>query len=75
MIDVNTINKVDLITILCQDSVDNCPVIPAHVTHVHWGFDDPAKATGTEADIWASFERVRDEIKQKIKQFAETKYE
>ena len=30
--------------------------------NVAWGFDDPAKATGSEEEIFAVFCRVRDEI-------------
>ena len=39
---------------------------------MHWGFDDPAKAQGAEEEKWAFFQRVRDEIEDRIKRFAET---
>jgi len=29
---------------------------------IHPGFDDPAKATGSEEEVFAVFRRVRDEI-------------
>jgi arsenate reductase (thioredoxin) len=32
------------------------------VKRYHWGFDDPAKATGSEEEIFAVFRRMRDEI-------------
>jgi protein-tyrosine-phosphatase len=35
----------------------------------HWGFEDPAKATGTEEEIWAKFREVRDSIKARIELF------
>jgi len=57
---------------LCRDTADNCPVTPSHVKKVHWGFDDPAKAEGTEEEKWAFFQRVRDEIKDRVQQLAET---
>ena len=38
----------------------------------HWGFDDPAKAQGTDEEKWATFQRVRDEIGERIKHFSET---
>jgi protein-tyrosine-phosphatase len=40
-----------------------CPAFPGQVTRYHWGFDDPAHATGTEEEILAEFRRVRDEIR------------
>ena len=39
-----------------------CPIFPGMVKRYHWGFDDPAKATGSEEEVFAVFRRVRDEI-------------
>ena len=38
----------------------------------HWPFDDPAHATGTEAEQLAVFRRVRDEIRAKFEAYADT---
>ncbi|NPC92967.1 arsenate reductase (thioredoxin) [Bacillus sp. WMMC1349] len=73
IIDQNILNNADLVITLCGDAADKCPVTPASVKREHWGFDDPAKAEGTEAEKWAFFQRVRDEIGDRIKRFAETK--
>ncbi|VEF47509.1 arsenate reductase [Bacillus freudenreichii] len=70
MIDTEILNHADLVVTLCGDAADKCPVTPSHVTREHWGFDDPAKAEGTEEEKWAVFQRVRDEISQRIKRFA-----
>lgn len=35
----------------------------------HWGFDDPAKAVGTDEDICHVFQRVRDQIQSRIQTF------
>jgi arsenate reductase (thioredoxin) len=72
VIDPEILNKADLVVTLCGHAADNCPVTPQHVKRVHWGFDDPAKAQGTEEEKWAVFQRVRDEIGERIKRFAET---
>lgn len=71
-IDVDFLNQVTLAVTLCGDAKDRCPVTPAHVKREHWGFDDPAKAEGTDEEVWQVFQRVRDEIGERIKQFAET---
>lgn len=71
MIDRDIINHADLVITLCGDAKDNCPTIPPTVRHEHWGFDDPAKAQGTDEEIWTVFQRVRDEIGEKIKDFGE----
>jgi hypothetical protein len=36
----------------------------------HWPFDDPAKATGTEAEVLACFRRVRDEMRRVFEAYA-----
>ena len=72
IINTEILNQATLAVTLCEDADERCPVTPAHVKREHWGFDDPAKATGTKAEIWGEFERVRDEIGKRIKQFKET---
>jgi arsenate reductase len=63
LIDNKILKQSDLVVTLCSDANENCPVIPPNVKKEHWGFDDPAGKS------WSEFQRVRDEIGQKIKQF------
>lgn len=70
LIDLNLLHNATLVVTLCGDAKDNCPVIPPHVIHEHWGFDDPPKAKGTDMEKWAVFQRVRDEIGAKIEAFS-----
>jgi len=72
IIEMETLNNADLVVTLCGDAADKCPVTPPQVRREHWGFDDPAKAQGTDEEKWAVFQRVRDEIGSRIKKFAET---
>lgn len=72
MIDSNLLNNADLVITLCGDAADKCPTTPPKVMREHWGFDDPAKAQGTDEEKWAVFQRVRDQIGERIKQFAES---
>ncbi|MGA9288835.1 MAG: arsenate reductase (thioredoxin) [Anaerobacillus sp.] len=69
-IDMDLLNRADFVVTLCGDANDKCPMTPAHVKRDHWGFDDPAKAEGTEEEKWTFFQRVRDEIDKRIFQFA-----
>lgn len=71
IIDLDILNHADFVVTLCGDAADKCPMTPPHVRREHWGFEDPAKAQGTEAEKWAFFQRVRDEIGDRIKYFAE----
>lgn len=72
IIDLETLNNADLVVTLCGDAADKCPVTPPFVKREHWGFDDPAKAQGTEEEKWKVFERVRDDIGERIRKFKET---
>lgn len=72
IIDLDILNNATFIVTLCGDAADKCPMTPPKVKRYHWGFEDPAKAEGTEEEKWFVFQRVRDEIGERIKQFAET---
>jgi len=52
----------DLVVTVCDEAVEACPYIPPPARVLHWSFDDPAAATGSEAERLAAFRRVRDEI-------------
>lgn len=71
VIDMNLLNQAYLVVTLCGDAEERCPMTPPQVRREHWGFEDPAKAQGTEAEKWAVFQRVRDGIEKRTKQFAE----
>lgn len=71
-IDPSLLDRADLVVTLCGDAADRCPVTPPHVRREHWGFDDPAKVQGTEAEKLSVFRRVRDEIGKRIRRFAAT---
>jgi arsenate reductase (thioredoxin) len=75
VIDPQLLNRADYIITLCGDAHDKCPILPPHIQRIHWGFADPAKATGTEDEVWDVFRRVRDEIEARIIQFAKEKQE
>ncbi|GGA89787.1 arsenate reductase (thioredoxin) [Ornithinibacillus halotolerans] len=72
IIDNDYLNNATMAVTLCGDASDRCPMTPSHVRREHWGFDDPAKAEGTDEEKWLVFQRVRDEIGERIKRFAET---
>ena len=54
---------------VCDNARETCPVFPAEVETLHWSFDDPAAATGSEEERMVVFRRVRDEIRERIQKF------
>lgn len=56
----------DTVVTLCEDAAENCPVWLGKGKRVHIGFDDPAKALGSDEQVLGEFRRVRDEIAGQI---------
>ena len=54
--------KVATVITVCGNADQACPMFPGQVHRYHWGFDDPAHATGTEEEILQQFRQVRDQI-------------
>lgn len=59
----------DYVITVCDNAKETCPFFPANSELIHWSFDDPAEATGSEEEQLALFRRVRDEILVKLKKF------
>jgi arsenate reductase (thioredoxin) len=57
----------DLVVTVCDNAKESCLVFPGAAAMLHWPFDDPAKATGSDDEKMVEFRRVRDEIQTKIK--------
>lgn len=54
--------KVDTVITVCGNADQACPMFPGQINRYHWGFNDPAHATGTDEKILEEFRSVRDEI-------------
>jgi arsenate reductase len=61
---------VQTVITVCGHADQACPMFPGQVYRHHWGFDDPAYATGTEDEQLAVFRRVRDEISRIFEAYA-----
>lgn len=61
---------VDTVITVCGNADQVCPTFPGQARRHHWGFDDPAHATGTSDEIRAEFRRVRDEIRRVFEAYA-----
>ena len=56
----------DYLVTVCGHADENCPVLPAGIRKEHWPLNDPAKATGLEADVLRVFRESRDDIRQRV---------
>jgi arsenate reductase len=62
--------EVETVITVCGNADQACPMFPGQLNRHHWGFDDPAHATGTEEEQMAVFRRVRDEIRRVFEAYA-----
>jgi arsenate reductase (thioredoxin) len=62
--------EVETVVTVCGNADQACPIFPGQVNRHHWGFDDPAHATGTDEEKLVVFRRVRDEIKRVFQAYA-----
>jgi arsenate reductase (thioredoxin) len=58
----------DYVITVCDRARQACPVFPG-ASPIHWGFDDPAEAAGSPEARLKMFERVRDEILNRLRLF------
>ena len=58
---------------VCDASRERFPVWPFTRNLLHWSLPDPTAMRGTPEELKTSFRRVRDEIRQKVREFASQK--
>ena len=58
--------RFDWVITVCDRAREACPNFPGGDRTLHWGFDDPAEASGSEEERIAVFRRVRDEIRDRL---------
>lgn len=56
----------DLVVTVCDSAAEECPVRLGRGRRVHFGFPDPAKARGSDAEVMDVFRTVRDSIARDI---------
>jgi arsenate reductase (thioredoxin) len=56
----------DYVITVCDDANEACPFFPGAANRLHWSFEDPSKAEGTEEERLAVFRSVRDRIRERL---------
>jgi arsenate reductase (thioredoxin) len=57
----------DYMITVCDDANERCPFVPGASTRLHWAFEDPSRAGGSDAERLAVFRRVRDLIEARLR--------
>ena len=60
----------DIVITVCGNAAgETCPAYLGQAIRAHWGVEDPAKATGTDAEIEAAFESAYATLRKRIEVF------
>lgn len=51
---------------VCDNARESCPWFRGKTERIHWSFQDPAAAPGSEEERKAEFRRIRDQIADQI---------
>jgi arsenate reductase len=57
---------IDYVITVCDDANEACPFFPGAQNRLHWSFEDPSRAEGSDEERLAVFRRVRDGIKDRV---------
>jgi len=66
-IDEYLTQEIDLILTVCDNAKEICPIFPNRTDFIHFSFDDPANAKGSDDEKLIVYRRVRDEINAFLK--------
>jgi arsenate reductase (thioredoxin) len=56
----------DYVITVCDAANEACPIFPQKSNRLHWSFDDPSQATGSDDQKLEVFRQIRDRIKRRI---------
>jgi len=57
----------DCVITVCDNANERCPIFPARTTRLHWSFEDPSTAIGSEDQRLEVFRHIRDKISAQIR--------
>ena len=59
----------NIIATVCDNAREKCPIFSGSSDHqIHHGFEDPADAMGSDREITEVYRRIRDEIRDWVKE-------
>jgi arsenate reductase len=58
--------SLDYVITVCDEANEACPFFPGAQSRLHWCFEDPSKAEGSEEERLVVFRRVRDGIRVRV---------
>jgi arsenate reductase len=59
----------DCVITVCDNANESCPFFPGAASRLHWSFEDPSAAKGSDDEKLAAFRRIRDQIRERLEAF------
>ena len=60
-----------VVTVCSKEAAEKCPIFPGLSEKLHWPFPDPSTFTGSDDEVMAGVRRVRDQIEEAVREFAD----
>ena len=61
--------RFDFVITVCDNARETCPIVFNAAQRLHHDVDDPAASQGSESERLVAFRRVRDELRQYLREF------
>ena len=62
----------DYVITVCDNARQTCPFFPGNHELLHWSFEDPAIALGSEEERLLMFRKIRDQLRDHIQRLINT---
>lgn len=72
IVDSAMLERADLVVTVCGHADEHCPALPSRTRKLHWPLADPARATGSEAEVMGTFRASRDEVAARVRELLDT---
>jgi arsenate reductase len=59
----------DCVITVCDRANESCPFFPGQTQRMHWSFDDPSAAAGSDEERLRAFRNVREALQQRLRTF------
>ncbi|HVT02453.1 MAG TPA: arsenate reductase ArsC [Thermoanaerobaculia bacterium] len=57
----------DYVITVCDRANESCPIFPTDTERIHWSFNDPSAAEGSDDERLVMFRKIRDEIAHRVR--------
>jgi arsenate reductase len=59
--------RFDYVITVCDHAAESCPVFPNTPERIHWSFEDPAAAAGTDEEKQVAFDKTATQLHSRIR--------